>query len=468
MQIQTSVRVRAALSIALGLLLLLCRDARAGMSDGVKKAVLSNGLTVLVLENHKAPVANFNVIYRVGSRNEQVGKTGLSHLLEHLMFRGTKKLGPEEFSNIIQENGGSDNAFTTEDLTAYFEIINRDHIDVPIQLEADRMANFDPKGFKSEKDVVIEERRLRTEDNPEDALAETTQAQAYVEHPYHWPVIGWMHDVVGLSLEDALNYHQIYYSPQNALIVAVGDFDGAKVIKQITENFSAIKNGPKPPPMTEVEPPQDGARDVTLRHAAQLPAIAECFHVPSHRNDDSYALEVASTLLSGGKSSRLYKTLVVDKRMVVGVDAGYDRLSFDPTLFWITAQMRPNVKAADVVKVVGDELAQLASKPVDAQELQKAKNQEQAGFVYGQDSIFREAMMLGQYELIGGYKQVDEFIPKIDKVTAADVQRVAAAYLVEKNRTLGVLVPTGLLPHPAGGPPGGEVHHAPAQWGVSS
>ena len=217
--------------LALGLSLLIgAGAARAGMTDGVKKVVLPNGITILVLENHKAPVANFNVIYRVGSRNEQVGKTGLSHLLEHLMFRGTKKLKPEEFSNIIQENGGQDNAFTEQDLTAYFEIINRDHLDVPIALEADRMANFEPKGFDSEKAVVVEERRMRTEDNPQDALDEVTQAQAYVAHPYHWPVIGWMHDVEGLTLQDALNYHKIYYSPQNALIVAVGDFDSDAVI----------------------------------------------------------------------------------------------------------------------------------------------------------------------------------------------------------------------------------------------
>ncbi len=190
-------------------------------------------------------------------------RPGCRHLLEHLMFRGTKKLKPEEFSNIIQENGGEDNAFTAEDLTLYFEIINRDHLDVPIALEADRMANFEPKGFDSEKAVVVEERRLRTEDNPQDALEEITQAQAYLAHPYHWPVIGWMHDVQGLTLQDALNYHRIYYSPQNALIVAVGDFKSDAVIKQITETYSSIGNGPKPPPVTAVEPPQEGEREMT-------------------------------------------------------------------------------------------------------------------------------------------------------------------------------------------------------------
>ncbi len=462
-------RYRAALGLAVGLTILVgAGAARAGMTDGVKKVVLPNGLTVLVLENHKAPVANFNVVYRVGSRNEQVGKTGLSHLLEHLMFRGTHKLKPEEFSNIIQENGGQDNAFTEQDLTAYFEIINRDHLNVPITLEADRMANFDPKGFDSEKAVVVEERRMRTEDNPQDALAEITQAQAYLAHPYHWPVIGWMHDVLGLTLQDALNYHKIYYSPQNALIVVVGDFNSDAVIKQVTETYSAISNGPKPPPVTAVEPPQEGERDLLLRHAAELPAFAEAYHVPAHESPDCYALELASTILSGGKSSRLYQKLVVEKQMVVDIDASYDLLSFDPTLFWITAQMRPGVKAPDVIKVVDDEIAQLATKPLDPQELQKVKNQELASFVFSQDSIFGEALMLAQYELIGDYKRLDQFIPSIDKVTPADVQRVTAKYLVASNRTLGTVVPTGLLPHPGGGPSGGMVHHAPLQWGFQS
>jgi zinc protease len=462
---------RAAVSVtwALAVLLALCATSHAGLTDGVKKLVLPNGLTVLVLENHKAPVATFNVFYRVGSRNEQFGKTGLSHLVEHLMFRGTRKLKPEEFSGIIQMNGGRDNAFTTADFTDYFEIINSHHLDVPIQLEADRMANFDPKGFTSEKAVVIEERRLRTDDNPEDALYEMTQAQAYVAHPYHWPVIGWMHDIQGLTLQDALNYHRIYYSPQNAVVVVVGDFDARKVIEQIKENFAGIKNGPVPPPVTEVEPPQEGERRVLLRHAADLPAIVEGFHTPAHQSHDAFALELLSQILAGGKSSRLYQTLVEQKQLVVDVDADYELLSFDPTMFWITAELRPGVKPETVEKVIDDEIAQLASKPVSEHELQKAKNLEQSSFVFGQDSIFREAMMLGQYQLIGGYQQLDQYIPSINAVTAADIQRVTSKYLIQSNRTVGVLQPTGLLPHQGGGGPGGPVSHAPAtELGVQS
>jgi zinc protease len=450
---------RLVLVAALGTLLSLTTSppARAGISDAVKAQTLPNGLRVLVLENHKAPLATFNVFYRVGSRNEQFGKTGLSHLCEHLMFKGTKKLGPEEFSQIIQQNGGEDNAFTESDFTDYFETMNKDHIDVPITLEADRMSNFEPKDFEKEKHVVLEERRMRTEDNPEDALDEMVRAAAYVAHPYHWPVIGWFHDVDGLTLDDAMAYHKIYYSPQNALIVAVGDFDGDQVLKLISEAFAGIKNGPKPPPLTDLEPPQDGTRRVELKHAANLPAFEEAYHVPNIVSPDAYALEVASEILSDGQSSRLYKKLVVEKQMVVDIGAGYDMTSFSPGLFVVSAQMRPGIKAADTQVEVEKELATMRDAPVAAEELQKAKNLEQAQFVYGQDSVMREAEMLGIYEMLGDYRNVDKYLDGIDKVTAADVQRVSKTYLIATNMTEGVLVPTGILPHGSGGLSSGEL-----------
>jgi zinc protease len=447
-------------AVAIAAALARVGSAGAGIADAVKYARLGNGLQIIVLENHKSPVATLNIFYRVGSRNEETGKTGISHLCEHLMFRGTKKYGPEEFSNIIQESGGEDNAFTTEDYTDYFEVINRDHLDVPIALEADRMANFAPQGFASEKAVVMEERRLRTEDNPEDALAEMTQASAFVAHPYHWPVIGWMHDIQGLNLEDALQYHAVHYSPQNAIVVAVGDFDGNQVMNQIRSAFGEIKNIGKPPPVDELEPEQDGERRVMLRHPANLPAFAEAFHVPNFKSgNDAYALELAGEILGDGKSSRLYRDLVVDKRLVVGASVQYEMTTFDPSLLWISAQMRPEVKADDAIAETDRQLAELRETPVSAGELQKAKNLEQAAFVFGQDSVFEEAMQLGLYQMLGDYRMVDQYLAQIDRVTVADVQRVARRYLVPSNRTLGVLVPTGVLRHESGGGIGGPVHH---------
>lgn len=436
-------------------------NAFAGMADAVQTETLPNGTRVLVLENHKAPVATLNIFYRVGSRNEQFGKTGLSHLLEHLMFKGTKKLKPEQFSQIIQDNGGMDNAFTEYDLTDYFEVINKNHFDVPISLEADRMANFEPKDFEQERAVVLEERRMRTEDNPEDALDEMVRSQSYVAHPYHWPVIGWFHDVSGLTLQDAYNYHSIYYSPQNAIIVAVGDFDAHQVLKQISEAFGSIKNGAKPPPVAEVEPPQDGERHIDVRHAANLPAFEWAYHVPNYKSADSFPLEIASEILSDGKSSRLYKDLVIDKRMVVDIGAGYDMTALDPGLFIVSAQIRPGIKLDDVMAETENQLSALAAATPAADELQKAKNLEQAQFVFGQDSVLNEAMLLGRYELMGDYHLVDQYLPGIDKVTAGDVQRVVKQYLVATNRTNGQLVPTGILPHGGGGMSGGQVRHAP-------
>jgi len=456
-------------AVALMTIILLSGSAQAGISDDVKYKRLPNGLEVLVLENHKAPVATLNIFYRVGSRNETFGETGISHLCEHLMFDGTKKYGPEEFSNIVAENGGEDNAFTSNDYTDYFEIINRDHLDVPLSLEADRMANFAPKGFDAEKAVVMEERRLRTDDSPEEALEEQVEAASFTAHPYHWPVIGWMHDIQGLTLQDALKYHSIYYSPQNAIVVAVGDFDTAKVMKQIEELFGGLPNGPKPPPVTEVEPPQQGERHVTLLHAANLPAFAEAFHVPNYRNPhDAFALEIAGEILGDGKSSRLYKDLVIDRQMVVDVDVDYDMTSFDPSLFWISAQMRPGIKVDDVMAEVERQLTVIGNQPAASDELQKAKNLEEAGFVFGQDSIFREAELLGVYQMLGDYHMVDQYLNSIDQVSAADVQRVIKQYLVKPNRTVGVLAPTGLLPHEAGGGAVGTVHHMPSISAESS
>jgi zinc protease len=449
------------LPLFLGAVVFCAGAASAGMTDAVKTETLPNGLKVIVLENHKAAVASFNVFYRVGSRNEQFGKTGISHLIEHLMFKGTKKLGPEEFSQIIQANGGEDNAMTSADYTEYFENINRDRLSVPISLESDRMANFDPREFTKERAVVAEERRLRTDDQPEDALDEQVRAAAFVEHPYHWPVIGWMQDIQRLTLDDAKAYHQIYYSPQNALIVVVGDFNADQVLKQIAEAFGSIKNGPKPPPMPEVEPEQQGGKRVELRHAANLPAFEEAFHVPNLKSPDAFPLEIASEILSDGKSSRLYKKLVVEKRMVVSAGAGYDMTSFDPNLFVVSGQMRPGVKTEAAIAEADAEIAALRDHPVGAEELQKAKNLEQAEFVFSQDSILQEAMMLGVYEMLGSYKMVDRYLSNIDKVTAADVQRVARKYLVADNRTVGVLIPTGVLPHQmGGGGAGGAVRHA--------
>jgi zinc protease len=232
---------------------------------------------------------------------------------------------------------------------------------------------------------------------------------------------------------------------------------------QIEEQFGTLSNGPKPPPVTEIEPAQQGEREVMVRHAANLPAFAEAFHAPNYKNsNDAFALEIASEILGDGKSSRLYKDLVIEKQMVVDVDVEYDMTSFDPNLFWIAAQVRPGVKSEEVMAEVDHQLEAIANQPPRPEELQKAKNLEEAAFVFGQDSIFREAELLGVYQMLGDYHMVDQYLPAIDRVTLGDVQRVIRRYLIKSNRTTGVLIPTGLLPHEAGGGPVGTVHHISA------
>src|SRR5260370_4661658 len=231
--------------------------------------------------------------------------------------------------------------------------------------------------------------------------------------------MGGVRGVAGLTREEAPGYHKIYYAPQNALIVAVGDFNAEQVLKTISEAIAGIKNGPKAPPVTELEPPQTGTRRVELLHAANLPAFEEAYHVPNISSADSYALEVASEILSDGQSSRLYKKLVVEKQMVIAIGAGYDMTSFDPGLFIVSAQMRPGVKAADTQAEVEKQLAELRDKAVGTEELQKAKNLEQAQYVFGQDSIMREAEMLGVSEMLGAYQLAAKYLDGVDKLHAA-------------------------------------------------
>jgi zinc protease len=431
------------------LLLLTARPSSAALAERVSEAKLKNGLTVILLENHRAPLITFQVWYRVGSRNEQWGKTGLSHMLEHMMFKGTEKTGPEEFSRIIQENGGNDNAFTSRDFTAYFENLSSDRAGVAIDLEADRMANLRlrEKDFRTERLVVMEERRMRTEDNPSAFLQEQLEAAAFQLQPYHWPIIGWMEDIRGLTLDDLKAYYGKYYDPSNAFIVAVGDFNKGKLLDMIKKAFGSIPGGVVPEQKRDIDPPQTGERRISVRREAQLPSIVIGYHVPNLRQPDSYVLEVLATILSGGKSSRLYRDLVVDKQLAFSVDADNPLLSKDPSLFYLSADIQPGRKVDDAEKAFDEEIERLQKEPVGEKELQKAKNQLEASFIYGQDSFFYQAMLLGEYEIAGDWRAIDDYLPSIRRVSTEDIMRVAKKYLNKDNRTVGILIP---LPRKAG------------------
>jgi zinc protease len=430
--------------------------ARSDLREQVFEKVLPNGLKVLLVENHKAPYVTFQVWYRVGSRNEEWRKTGISHMLEHMMFKGTKSVGPEEFSRFIQENGGDDNAFTSSDYTTYFENISGEKIDLPIRLESDRMANLllRQEDFRTEQLVVIEERRLRTEDNPQAALYEQMEATAFQVQPYHWPVIGWMGDLERLTVEDLKKHYSTYYNPSNAFIVVVGDFAREKIIEMVEKSFGSLPGTTPPLEAGIVEQPQTGERRIVVKKEALTPFVAMAYHVPNLRDPDSYVLEVIASLLSDGKSSRLYKGLVREQRIVLNTNAENSILSRDQRLFYVSAEPLPGKDLADVEKALDKEIERIANEPVDERELVKVKNQIEASFVYGQDSFFYQAMLLGQHEIAWDWRKIDDYLPSIRKVTGADIVRVAKKYLVRDNRCVALLVP---LPIPEGKqPPAGS------------
>jgi zinc protease len=431
------------------LLLALAGSSATGLQDVVSEAVLPNGLKVLLLENHKAPAITFQVWYRVGSRNEEYSKTGLSHLLEHMMFKGTETIGPGELSRIVQENGGQHNAFTSTDSTTYFENLSADRIGVSLELESDRMQHLmlREQDFKTERSVVMEERRLRTDDNPKAIVWEQLEATAFQLQPYHWPVIGWMQDIARLTVDDLRNYYKRFYNPANAVLVVAGDFKKDELLPKIERFFGTIPKGVQPEGRVPLEEPQIGERRTVIKREARLASLVIGYHVPnlqahdSEASQNSYALEVVEALLGSGESSRLQTNLVRKKKLALGVGVGHSLLSKDPGLFSIGADVLPDKNVTDVEKAIDEEIERLQREPVGERELQKAKNQLEAGFIFQQDSLFSQAMRLARYEMVLGWRAIDGYLPAIRKVSAADIQRVAKQYLTPDNRTVVVLVP---------------------------
>jgi len=417
--------------------------AEVGLREQVFEKVLPNGLKVILLENHKAPVITFQIWYRVGSRNETHGKTGLSHVLEHMMFKGTETVGAEDFSRLIVENGGRYNAFTSQDFTAYFENLSAGRIQVALDLESDRMQNLILRegDFFTERSVVMEERRLRTEDNPKAYLMEQLGATAFQLQPYRWPIIGWMEDLARLSAEDAEAYYRTHYNPANAFIVVVGDFKKEDLLSRIQQAFGSIPKGIAPEQYRPIDPPQSGERRIIVKREAQLPYLVKAFRVPNLREPDSYVLEVIATLLSGGMSSRLYRRLVREKRLALDIEADHSLLSRDPNLFLVAVEPLPAQDVREVEKAVDEELTRLHKEPVTEYELEKAKNQLEASYIFGQDSIFYQAMILARHEMALSWRAVDDYIQSIRNVTAEDIKLVASRYLIPDNQTVATLIP---------------------------
>ena len=425
------------------LLIILILVLPLSLSAGVNEYKLDNGLKVLVIEDHKAPLATFQIWYRVGSRDEPAGKSGISHLLEHMMFKGTPKYGSKAFSKMVKKKGGVDNAFTTKDYTMYYQTLASDRIDISIELEADRMQNLilDPKEVIAERDVVMEERRMRYEDDPQNSLYEEVLAAAFKSHPYHWPVIGWMSDISSIERDGLLSHYKAYYSPDNAVIVVSGDVQADEIIKKIKASFEDISPASGRVVVTSREGGQKGERRISLKREAELPYIIAVYHTPSFPHPDSYALEVLGMILSGGKSSRLYRSIVYEKKLAIGASADYSGLHKDPYLFLLAATAAPGKDIKDVENALYAEIEKIKKELPSEREVQKAKNQIEASFVMGQDSIYFQAEITGMFEMLGSWKLKEQYLENIKKITPEDVSRVAKKYLTEDNRTVGILIP---------------------------
>jgi zinc protease len=450
--------------MASGLAILAVHPVAAAPTYGerVKEHTLANGLEIIMLEDHKAPVAVLQLWYRVGSRNESAGYTGLSHLLEHMMFRGTEKVGPEEYSKIIQRNGGQTNAFTTQDYTTYFATIASDRLGVVIDLEADRMAKLviSEELYGPERKVVMEERRMRVDNSPVGALIEQLSATAYLAHPYQYPIIGWMTDIGQSTVADLTRHYETYYVPNNAFIVAVGDFDSAELVAAIEASFGAIPAGHMPPSVRSVEPTQLGERRVELRREAELPFVGVAYHVPNLRSGDGAALDVLAQVLAGGESTRLHHELVYKRRLARQAAAQYSYTSIDPSLFIAYAQPLPGRSPAEVEAALIEEIEKLKHSPPTAKELEKARNAIEAASIFAQDSLFYQGMMLGEFEAAGDWRRIDDYLPAIRAVTADDLTRVARVYFDADQRTVATLNPLPPIGRPdaSDSPPSGIVH----------
>lgn len=426
------------------LLFFVCISARMFSqikAEDVKSFTLKNGMKFLVLEDNSIPNANMFLFYKVGSRNEHPGITGLSHFFEHMMFNGAKKYGPKMFDNTMEFNGGANNAYTTENVTVYTDFFPASATDVIFELEADRISSLsiDPKMVESERGVVLSERSTGLENSPWNLLMQSVQASSFQEHPYHWPVIGYETDIKNWTKEDLEYYFKTYYAPNNCIVVMVGNIKTEDIKKQAEKFLEPIPAQPSAKPVHIIEPPQTGERRILVQKDVATPYIALAYHVPETRNKDYYALEILNSLLSSGNSSRLYSALVDKKQLATEISTDYPE-SFDPTLFWVFATSSPDVAEKDVENALYEEIEKIKKDGITDKELQKIKNQKLIEFYRQIETNDGKANNIGTYEVFfGDFRKMFNAPNEFNKVTAADVKRVANEYFKKSNRTVGIL-----------------------------
>ncbi|MGV3720333.1 MAG: M16 family metallopeptidase, partial [Actinomycetota bacterium] len=417
-------------------------SAGAPITAGVVKRTLPNGLRVLVLPRRTAPVVTTMMWYRVGSKDELPGATGLAHFLEHLMFKGTKKLKKGEVDRLTYQNGGSNNAFTFNDYTAYEFNLPRQSWKVALQIEADRMRNcsFDAKEFEAERQVVMEERRIG-EDEPAQQFAEQLNAITYVAHPYRNPVIGWMADLKRVTRDEVYAFYLKHYRPSNATLVITGDVSAAEALAAAEQAFRAVPALPAPAARAVVEPPPPpGARRLSMSLPTQVARFAATFHAPTRKHADTYALQVLDYALTEGKLSRLHRRLVDGDQLAAEIDGSLG-VYREAGEYSVWANAREGVSLERVEAAVWDELRKTAEAPLTATELERAKNQFYSDWVTGLESTNDLATVLGEADALGGHQYLDTLLAKVLAVTAADVQRVARTYLRRDRAVVGHLLP---------------------------
>jgi zinc protease len=431
--------------------LLSSSAASAFAAAPVHEFTLDNGLKILVRQDHRAPVVVSQVWYKVGSSYEPSGLTGISHLLEHLMFKGTPDVPGGEFSRIIAANGGDENAFTSHDYTAYFQTLEKDRLEISFRLEADRMRHLllKPEDVTKEARVVAEERRLRTEDQPEALTQEQFQAAAYVTSPYRNPIIGWMQDIQSITPDDLDRWYRQWYAPNNATLVVVGDVDPVGVRELAEKHFGPLPASTLTPPRPAAEVPQQGERRIVVKTPAEVPYVTLGYKVPTLKTAaeewEPYALAVLDGILDGGASARLSRNLVRGSQVAAEAGAGYGVTSRLDALFVLAGNPSPGRASAELEKALRAEVARLREEPITPEELSRVVAQVTATDVYQQDSLFYQAMRLGTLETVGlGWNKLDDYVQRIQAVTPEQVREVARRYLTDDRLTVAILEPLPL------------------------
>jgi zinc protease len=409
----------------------------------VSTRTLKNGMKVLVQPDHSIPNVALYIFYRIGSRNEHPGTTGLSHFFEHMMFNGAKKYGPGDLDKVMEANGGSNNAYTTQNVTVYQDWFPRSALPLIYDIEADRIRDltFDPKKIASEREVVASERRLSVDNDNGGLLDEQLWATAFIAHTYQWPVVGWMSDIEHWTMEDLKHHFEMGYSPSNATMVVVGDVSPEEIFQLCEKYIEPIPSHAPPPPVTTVEPEQMGERRLVVHKPAELPLVMIGYHVSKTDDPDFYAINILRSVLFQGESSRMYQRLVDKDQLALDVSS-YVEPAFDPTLAIITAQPRQGVDPQACEKAIYEELERIKSAPISDQELEKAKNARLVEFYREMRTINGRANTIGTYEVfMGDYNKLFDAAKSYSTVTKEDVQRVAKKYFSANNRTVATLLP---------------------------